>query len=57
MCKVCTEAVHSVALETRVTLQGLPFRGTLNMGYNSNNSDGLKGGLGQLNGEVSSGRA
>ena len=40
MCKVCTEAVHSVALRTRVTL-GLdmcevctpssPFRSTLNM--------------------------
>ena len=41
MCKVCTEAVHSVALWTRVTLQvymckvcrSSPFRSTLNTGY------------------------
>ena len=42
MCKVCTEAVHSVALSTRVTLQvwtcvkyvpQYTFRSTLNTGY------------------------
>ena len=41
MCKVCTEAVHSVALGTGVTLQvwtcvkyvSSPFRSTVNTGY------------------------
>ena len=42
MCEVCTEAVHSEALWTRVTLRcghvwsmyrGSPFRSTLNTGY------------------------